>query len=88
MHSEILLRRLEGGCLIPLGAWARREQKSRRVKMVSVIASPDGKQIARGSAEGSAEEKIAIVEKVEQQLREAGAETILKEARSGYNPSS
>lgn len=80
-----LMRRLEGGCLVPLGAWARYEAEDNRLRLTAVIVSADGQRVARGTSEGSVDQQRNIVDDVEQQLRAGGAETILKESRSGYN---
>jgi len=75
--ERALLRELEGGCQIPLGAWARMEKKG-EIFLEACILSPDGTQIVRGDERGAASDAEAIGEKLARMLIEAGADKILR----------
>jgi hydroxymethylbilane synthase len=74
--ERALLRMLEGGCQVPLGAWARRE--SDELVMDACVASPDGKECIRkrGTCDFACGEKLGIY--LAQELLAAGAGRILK----------
>lgn len=77
--ERALLRHLEGGCQIPIGAFGRIETGV--FKLDALIGSLDGKSIVRDSIEGKPEnsEKLGI-ELAERLLKNGGSE-ILKEIR-------
>ena len=75
--ERALLRELEGGCQIPLGAWARM-QKDGEIFLEACVLSPDGTQIVRGDERGAAADAEAIGEKLARILIEAGADKILR----------
>ena len=68
-------RALGGSCTIPLGAYAQAEAGALRLR--ALVASPDGKRIARAQAEGDAAAPEALGLRVAALLREQGAEEIL-----------
>ncbi len=74
--ERALLRDLEGGCQVPLGAWARRE--SGGFVMDACVASPDGAECIRkrGTGDSAGGEQLGI--KLAQELLAAGAGRILK----------
>jgi hydroxymethylbilane synthase len=74
--ERALLRELEGGCQVPLGAWARRESDG--LVMDACVASPDGTECIRkrGAGDTSGGEQLGI--KLAQELLAAGAGRILK----------
>jgi hydroxymethylbilane synthase len=72
-----LVRRLGGGCRLPLGAYA--EASGTGVRLLGVVIRPDGSdllwtQAEAGSAEDAAEEAAEV-------LLSAGAAAILDEVR-------
>jgi hydroxymethylbilane synthase len=71
--ERALLAKLEGGCQVPIGAHARVE--GRRVRLMAIVASPDGSRLIRGSARGSA--AVAIGTLLADALLESGADQIL-----------
>jgi hydroxymethylbilane synthase len=81
--ERALLAELEGGCQVPLGAWARRQEDGRLVLEACVI-SPDGSEFLRQSAElapGEAASRRAAQElgrELGQRLLDAGADRILR----------
>ena len=68
-------RALGGSCTIPLGAYAVLE--GGRLSLRALVASPDGKRIARAEGEGEATQPEALGERVAALLRERGAGEIL-----------
>jgi hydroxymethylbilane synthase len=68
-------RALGGNCAIPLGAFA--VKRGARLRLRALVASPDGRRIARAECEGDAAAPEALGERAAQLLRERGAEEIL-----------
>ena len=68
-------RALGGSCTIPLGAFA--EQTGGRLRLRALVASPDGKRIARAEGEGEAARPEELGLRVAGLLRERGAGEIL-----------
>jgi hydroxymethylbilane synthase len=66
---------LGGSCTIPLGAFA--EMAGRMLKLRALVASPDGRRIARAEAVGDASAPEALGLRVADALRREGAEEIL-----------
>lgn len=66
---------LGGSCTIPLGAFA--EKTNDRLRLRALVASPDGKRIARSECEGPASEPEALGARVADELRSRGAAEIL-----------
>jgi hydroxymethylbilane synthase len=74
--ERALLRELEGGCQIPLGAWARFENGELRLE--ACVFSADGKEFVRKELRGSAEEAEKLGVRLGQLMIEAGADRILR----------
>jgi hydroxymethylbilane synthase len=74
-----LLRYLEGGCQIPLGAHARIEENE--LILDAVIGSLDGKKLIRGSLHGSPDDAGDIGERLAKTLSASGGKAILEEIR-------
>ncbi len=68
-------RSLGGNCAIPLGAYA--ELGSSGLHLRGLVASPDGRRIARAEGEGSASDPETLGVRVAELLRERGATEIL-----------
>jgi hydroxymethylbilane synthase len=68
-------RALGGSCTIPLGAFA--EAADGRLKLRALVASRDGRRIARAECEGAASDPQGLGERAAQALREQGAVEIL-----------
>jgi hydroxymethylbilane synthase len=68
-------RALGGSCTIPLGAYA--ESLAGKLRLRALVASPDGKRIARAQSEGPAADPEALGRRVADALRVQGAEEIL-----------
>jgi hydroxymethylbilane synthase len=68
-------RALGGSCTIPLAACAEVSAKGLRVR--ALVASPDGKRIARADCAGAASEPESLGERAAGELRSRGAAEIL-----------
>jgi hydroxymethylbilane synthase len=78
--ERALLRRLEGGCQIPIGTYGRIENG--RFLLDAVVGSLDGKRIVRGSIEGVPEESERDGITLAEELLSRGAREILDEIRN------
>jgi hydroxymethylbilane synthase len=76
--ERTLLAALRGGCLAPVGAWARLTAENILVLSATVL-SPDGKQ--RLSSEAFHSEPIRLGNVVAQQLIAQGAESLIDRSR-------
>jgi hydroxymethylbilane synthase len=72
-----LLSALEGGCQVPLGAWARFERSELAID--AVVCSPDGAQHVRQRATGPPDQARELGQSVAQMLIDSGAREILEE---------
>jgi hydroxymethylbilane synthase len=72
-------RALGGSCTIPLGAYAVMEggNAGGKLKLRALVASPDGRRIARAEGEGDAARPEELGLRVAALLRERGAVEIL-----------
>lgn len=75
--ERALLAALQGGCQVPLGAWARMERGE--VAMEAVVCSVDGVQYVRQKASAPPEQAAELGQKMAQLLIEGGARNILDE---------
>ncbi len=73
--ERTLVQLLGGGCDLPLGALAA--TRGDRIRMVALVATPDGAKVIRTAAEGS--DPGVAASDLAQRLRAAGADTILAE---------
>jgi hydroxymethylbilane synthase len=74
------LRRLEGGCQIPVGALAEVTGPSLRLR--GLVASLDGASVVRGEAAGAVSDAVRIGEDLAEELLERGADSILHDIRA------
>lgn len=77
MAERALLATLEGGCQVPLGAWARVERGE--LVMDAVVCSPDGQQYVKQRGTAPPERARELGQQVAQMLIDAGAGSILEE---------
>jgi hydroxymethylbilane synthase len=80
--ERALLSALQGGCQVPLGAWARKERGE--FILDACVCSVDGAQYVRQRAAASPEQAAALGEHVARLLLEAGAQSILEEVRGQH----
>src|SRR5262249_42945275 len=74
--ERAVLAALGGGCQVPIGAHAAVEEG--RLRMVAVVASPDGRELVRAEAEGAAANGVAIGCGLGAELMRRGAKKILE----------
>jgi hydroxymethylbilane synthase len=70
---------LQGGCQVPLGAWARMERGE--LVLEAVVCSVDGVQYVRQKATAPPEQAAELGQRVAQMLIEGGAQAILEEVK-------
>lgn len=75
-----LQRRLEGGCQVPLGAYAEISEDG-VLKLTACLGSLDGRRLIRESQSGTADDPVAIAAALESMLVSRGAREILAELR-------
>ncbi len=73
--ERALLRRLGGGCQVPIAAHALSEDGQLRLR--AVVASADGRLLIRSAAKGSAEDPESLGTRVAEELLKQGAQAIL-----------
>jgi len=77
--ERALLKDLQGGCRVPLGAWARFEEG--KLRLDARVLSPDGSEAVRRSGAqscASLDEAVAFGRSIAAQLLDAGADRILR----------
>ncbi len=81
--ERALLRRLEGGCQVPIGAFGRVEKEHGKniLKLDALVGSLDGKLIVRGKMSGAPSSAEAIGENLAEVLVKGGAERILESVK-------
>lgn len=84
-HRAVLAERkvlaeLEGGCMIPLGAWGR-ESSPGRLALDVAVWDADGRECLRAADDGAIDEPDRLGIRVAQRLRDLGAERLLRPAR-------
>lgn len=77
--ERALLKRLEGGCQIPIGALGALENG--RLRLEGVVASLDGRQLVRSSLAGELEDAAETGLKLAENLVRLGAGEILRKMR-------
>lgn len=77
--ERALLRALEGGCQIPIGALATVDRDE--IHLRALVASIDGARVVRGERRGRRTDALAIGAALAQELVERGAGDILAELR-------
>ncbi len=81
LAERTLLRRLEGGCQVPIGALGRLREG--RLVLEAVVASLDGTELVRAEGSGPAEQPEALGNSLAVRLLEMGAGEILARVRAG-----
>ncbi len=81
--ERALLRRLEGGCQVPIGTYGRvvEDKGVRRLLLDAVVGSLDGRTVVRGSVEGDPGEAGLLGGQLADWLLEHGARNILADIR-------
>ncbi len=78
--ERALLRRLEGGCQVPIGTFGRIEHG--KLRLDALVGSLDGKQVVRGEIMGDPKNAEELGVKLANDLLENGGREILDEIRA------
>lgn len=78
--ERIVMRMLDGGCQVPIGAYCRYE--GGKLVMDAMVGSVDGTTILRDHLEGSAEDPVGLGDRMVASLKEMGAVEILAAIRA------
>ena len=78
--ERVVMRRLEGGCQVPIGAYARYEDGT--LTMDAMVGSVDGTRIVREQLSGDQGQPIELGEAMVERLLALGAGAILDEIRN------
>jgi hydroxymethylbilane synthase len=78
--ERALLAHLGGGCLVPAGAHATLSPDGATIRLVAIVADPDGARLLRAEATGPAARPAALGRHVAALLRRQGAGAILRGA--------
>ncbi|WP_003541129.1 hydroxymethylbilane synthase [Desulfotomaculum nigrificans] len=76
-----LLRRLEGGCQVPIGAYG--EVIEDRLSLQAIVATLDGQRLIRAQGEGALNQAEELGIEVADKLLSMGGKEILQQVRSG-----
>ncbi len=79
MAERAFLRRLEGGCQVPIGAFA--EMDDGQLCLRGLVAALDGSRLVRDEIRGLVEQAEILGTELAEQLLVAGGEEILEEVR-------
>jgi hydroxymethylbilane synthase len=75
--ERALLGALQGGCQVPIGAWARIERGE--MVLEACVTSVDGQQHVKQRLTGAPDQGVQLGEQMARLLMETGAQTILEE---------
>ena len=85
--ERALLHRLEGGCQVPIGTFARIEPDGNggeQLLLHAIVGSLDGRSVVRGKVHGFPEEAEALGHRLAETLLRGGADRILREIRTPH----
>ncbi|MGC8639841.1 MAG: hydroxymethylbilane synthase [Isosphaeraceae bacterium] len=85
LAERAVLAELEGGCSIPLGAWARQivgQDGTRSLVLDAAVFDPRGQRQVRTSQTGSVDDPVTLGREVARVLRAHGADSLLRASRS------
>ncbi len=77
--ERAFLAALEAGCSAPVAAWGRAE--AGRLALDGLIASADGREVLRLSAQGDPDDPVALGARLAEQAKAQGADQILEAER-------
>jgi hydroxymethylbilane synthase len=77
--ERVVMRKLEGGCQVPIGAYATLDGDTMR--MDAIVGSVAGDRVLRAHVDGDADDPVAVGETMVAALLELGAHEILAEIR-------
>jgi hydroxymethylbilane synthase len=76
--ERAVLAALGGGCQVPLGACATVSADGETIRLIAVVAGPDGARLIRVEREGSARRPAALGREVARELLRQGGSEILR----------
>ncbi|HHJ64238.1 MAG TPA: hydroxymethylbilane synthase [Aquifex aeolicus] len=79
--ERAFLRKLEGGCQVPIGAYA--EVKGERIVLRGFVSDLEGRKFIEGSEEGRVQEAAEVGERLAEELLSRGGREVLKEIYGG-----
>jgi len=84
LAERALLRKLEGGCQVPIGTFGRIEEENgvKVLKLDAMVGSLDGKNVVRGKTHGTPSTAEWIGEQLAETLLKGGADRILESIRA------
>lgn len=74
--ERAFLRRLEGNCQVPLGAYA--QKIGDELSMVAFVGHPEGSPVFRAEAQATTEDAVGLGERLADKLLEAGGRDVLE----------
>jgi hydroxymethylbilane synthase len=83
--ERALLRALQGGCQVPIGAFGRvvgTQRSEPLLRLDAMVGSLDGKSVVRGTMDGDPSEADSLGRQLAARLLADGAEEILRQIRS------
>ena len=83
LAERSLLRKLEGGCQVPIGTFARLNEDGSQLLMDAIVGSIDGRTIVRKSIKAESNDPEGAGVRLAEQLLADGADRILQEIRTG-----
>jgi hydroxymethylbilane synthase len=86
LAERALLRRLEGGCQVPIGTFGRLDRTAggeERLALDAIVGSLDGRTVVRGRKHGLPGQPEVLGRELAEELIAQGAGVILDEIRSG-----
>lgn len=88
LAERALLRKLEGGCQVPIGTFGRIEEENgeKILKLDAIVGSLNGKTIVRGKMHGLPSAAERIGEQLAETLLKSGADRILASIRLSSQP--
>lgn len=78
--ERAFLATLQGGCLVPVGAWAR--ETDGRLRLETVVLSTDGEEELRATGEASRASAVSLGRRLAERLKAEGADRILEAVRA------
>lgn len=87
LAERTVLAALGGGCMLPLGAHATPVDGGQTLRLLAVVATPDGRRLIRSERTGPASKPAALGHAVARELRRQGADEILRAVLVGTDNS-
>jgi hydroxymethylbilane synthase len=78
LAERTVLATLGGGCMLPMGAHATLVDQGQTLRLLAVVATPDGRRLIRAERTGPAGKPVALGRAVAGELRRQGADEILR----------